>query len=837
MRKIVASLLLPLVIACFAVFPQSIHAVNAVNENQAATSAVEAWDTLSDTWALTDALGRSAADYGEAGAYNANKKVGIFYSVWQDSLMEVAARVDSEAPRNITQIIKNNPDTWITDSALFGPASSMHYWGEPLYGYYNLSYDNWVVRVHAALLAEAGVDYIMMDMTNFYSSGQYQASESNIKTINNIAKVYRQMRAEGQKTPDIAMLFTWRPANCGQAVNWMYNNFIKDNMDLWFNYEGKPLIFGSSDYVDASIKDLFSYRSVAANYDATNSFQWLSNYPQSYVKDANGNAVVMTVSVAQNWTDQLACFTYVNEYGQFIGQGRSYTSEQKRLLTDPTSEQYHSEYGFNFQEQFNRALDIDPQMLIVTGWNEWIAARFYDALYPNAEGSGLPNYANFVDGFTTEFSRDIEMTKEGALKDNFYNQLVENMRLYKGVHSAPDYKQIKTVNMKSLDDWKNVTSYYRDTLGDNVNRDASGVGNLHYTDFSGRNDFVESKVCRDNEYVYFYAKCADEIKGMEDGNWMRLYIKTTGENGWEGYNYVINKDVPVFGKTTVYKLGGSWENATASGTAEVLCKGDEIAIAVKLSDLGLSAKNVSFQFKWHDNSQEDGNYMQVYTSGDCAPDARFNYVYTEDGNKVVSLGRESINDEDAEFAPMLLTSDDVIAHRFTAQSVFKGISLVAYNLNNKAASYTVSLYEWQDNYTKSVNASPLITKTYSNCYDESFLYLGANSIAKGTYLITVSDMSFAGDTSVGVYYCREQQTRGGLYLNGQGSSAMGLKGYIWYLDDSAVSPSQPEQGGCNSSIQSAEGGGVVIIVSIAFAALVVCGIIERKFGRANKYEK
>ena len=33
-------------------------------------------------------------------------------------------------------------------------------------------------------------------------------------------------------------------------------------------------------------------------------------------------------------------------------------------------------HGLNFQEQWKRAFALDPPVVMVTGWNEWIAGRF-----------------------------------------------------------------------------------------------------------------------------------------------------------------------------------------------------------------------------------------------------------------------------------------------------------------------------------------------------------------------------------------------------------------------------------------------------------------------------
>lgn len=788
MRKHLRNLLTVFLVACCALV--LVPAVNARAEQpydgNVPVEAAETWDTYSDTWALTDALGRQAGDYETVGGVSGDKQVGIFYLLWHDSLMEIAESADENAPRNISQIIDNSPDKWLTDSSLYGPESSMHYWGEPLYGYYDLSEDDWVVRAHATQLVDAGVDYIMCDMTNFFSSGAYNAAESNEKTMKNICKVYRQMRSEGLKTPDISMLFTWKPVDCAQAIAWCYDSFIKDNLDLWYNYDGKPLLFGSDANVRSDLKEIFNFRAVAANYDASNSWQWLSNYPQSYVKGPDETATVMTVGVAQNWTDGLSEFTNINEYGQFIARGRSWTSESSRLLTNPNDPEYHSEYGFNFQEQFNRALEIDPDMLIVTEWNEWIAGRFFNE-FGEAAGDGLPNHANFVDGFSVEFSRDIEMTREGNLKDNFYNQLAENIRKYKGVRKAPDYKQIKTIS--AMSDWDSVPAYYRDTLNDAANRDAAGVvSKLHYTNKSGRNDFIQLKVSRDDEKVYFYAECDDDIEGLGSEKFMRLYIKTSGVGGWEGFNYVINKDAVTDGVSSVYKFNNSWDNTVKTGDATVVVEGDKISVAVKLADLGLIKDNVEFEFKWHDNTGVEGDALEFYVSGDCAPNARFNYVYTETpAQKNVPRGAYKYAPADG-YEPMTVTRDDVVAQRFTADADFVGVDVAAYNLQNAKASYTLNLYRFDKNYNTTVAADPLTTVTYGNAYDDTRLYTGARLIEKGEYLLTVSGVESAAANTVGLYYA-EGLTNGGLYVNSGYAPDMGLKLRLFYADSAAVDAS------------------------------------------------
>ena len=50
------------------------------------------------------------------------------------------------------------------DSEL-SPAEAEHWWGEPLYGYYKCA-DSYIMKKHVELFTAAGIDYIVLDVTN-----------------------------------------------------------------------------------------------------------------------------------------------------------------------------------------------------------------------------------------------------------------------------------------------------------------------------------------------------------------------------------------------------------------------------------------------------------------------------------------------------------------------------------------------------------------------------------------------------------------------------------------------------------------------------------------------
>jgi hypothetical protein len=88
-----------------------------------------AWDTFSDTWVATDALGRSLPSCAEAGLPRKHRAVGVFYFLWHYPPGGIG-------PFDISQILARDPQA-ITNAAspLWGPINQFHHWGESIFGY------------------------------------------------------------------------------------------------------------------------------------------------------------------------------------------------------------------------------------------------------------------------------------------------------------------------------------------------------------------------------------------------------------------------------------------------------------------------------------------------------------------------------------------------------------------------------------------------------------------------------------------------------------------------------------------------------------------------------
>jgi len=238
----------------------------------------------------------------------------------------------------------------------------------------------------------------------------------------------------------------------------------------------------------------------------------------------------------------------------------------------------------------------------------------------------MPGTKVFIDQYNQEYSRDIE-PMVGGHTDNYYYQLIDNVRKYKGVQKPVPAGEEMSIDMAGgFDQWETIEAVYYDHFGDVVHRNGEGVGTAGpYVDQSGRNDILESRVARDEQNFYFYVKTAGELTAHSDDDWMLLYINSdqNPDTGWEGYDFLINASI-VSETTTSLQLykKGKW-----GILAELRYKyeGNELMIEVPRSLMGSSA----FDFHWTDNVPVSGDITDFFMKGDNAPERRSNYRFQE----------------------------------------------------------------------------------------------------------------------------------------------------------------------------------------------------------------
>ncbi|WP_020601982.1 hypothetical protein [Spirosoma spitsbergense] len=560
---------------------------------------------ISSNWIATDGVGRSLPTHSQVGNYKTNKYVGIFYFL-------LHGQYNDKAIYNISAITKANPS-----NPKFGPEATWHWWGEPEVGYFKAD-DPWVIRRNLQLLTLAGVDILFFDTTN---------ADPYLSVVNKLCEISIDMRKNGMPTPYICFVTYTRSA---QTVTNIYQQLYSQNRysELWFRWQGKPLILGKvEEMTDPIIRNFFAWRYSWAWTNTRNEphhWQWLDRTPQNYGWDKDP-AVAEEIPVA------VASHPFDNNIGKSFRQGRA--GIINRQGTTPQTQQ-----GLYFDEQWKRALDVNPAVVFVTGWNEWVGQRFVNkpeagtkTKAPNFMGKPLnPGQTFFVDLYNSEYNRDIDPMK-GGYTDNYYYQLIANIRHFKGI-PPPDKAsppQAITIDGK-FDEWTAVRPNFVDPAGDVLHRNWLRADNkVKYVNNTGRNDIRFCRVAHDSKNVYFYAKTVRNLTRSTDKNWMLLFIDAdqSAKTGWAGYDFLIDKVIKNNKSTLSRWSGKTWVPVT---TVSFRYTDSELELSIPVTMIRQTKNRVRIDFHWADNILKMNDITEFFQNGDSAPDRRFNYRYNSE---------------------------------------------------------------------------------------------------------------------------------------------------------------------------------------------------------------
>lgn len=316
--------------------------------------------------------------------------VSICYSVWHYHALD-------RGIYNVSKILSEN-----IDDPKWGGLHAFHYWGEPQLGYYKPD-DPSVIRTHMELLEEAGIDFIILDWTN-YGSGPPQGSE---KATTALLDTMLAMRREGIDTPHVVFWVRVTQQDRGVGAKFIHKTYYESGKynELFVYYYGKPLLLVAlrdEYWKSTNLGDTFTVRQMWGLQASLREEEWsfLQPYPQN-VSMSNGKPEQLSVAAALQ---------------------RNYMSYPSAITRQG---------GRTFQRQWRRAFEVRPKVVTITWWNEWIAQRFEDE-------SGN---SRFVDNYTPEASRDIEPMKNLDIdipsefpEGRFDKEILEEAMRKRGLH-------------------------------------------------------------------------------------------------------------------------------------------------------------------------------------------------------------------------------------------------------------------------------------------------------------------------------------------------------------------------------------------------------------------
>ncbi len=261
-------------------------------------------------------------------------------------------------------------------------------WGTPFYGTY-ASDDTTVITRHANQISGAGIDFIFIDWSNnidclsncatqYPGTGLYQL-EQRTNTV------YSTIAAMTTAHPKILIYLGCTGINScstnisnGQMqykVDQVYNTFIANSTynSVYQYWQGKPLLMIS---LGLGRTTPYSYT------DSRFTIRWVGGWLQAQNPGPSGQVGIWSFKdgyvsgVAPTWAADPAYTTItVPEHGaitdSFPGQtGWDSTSWNRDGLHDCTST--GGEFNLTGHSEFNRVWDIDPEILTIASWNEWV---------------------------------------------------------------------------------------------------------------------------------------------------------------------------------------------------------------------------------------------------------------------------------------------------------------------------------------------------------------------------------------------------------------------------------------------------------------------------------
>lgn len=370
-------------------------------------------------------------------------KFGILYETHQCRF--------SQNPLDITKILAGEGN--------WGNVQAVHWWGEPKLGYYCLTNSDDVLKIHAEDLRDAGIDFIVFDVSNYPNAGTTEATTDIEQPFNELIKVWSTI-------PNAPRIVPWFTLGTNDTMaNWILGR-LNQHPDMYFFYQGKPLILAVANPLftidENRINSLTSANYVVRKMwaNTSNAGDWGFLEPcqnhQNFV-DSQGTIPCLQAPSKNNGSPEELSIT---------------AAYQVRSMSDKTTAAGKFN-GNTLRQQFYTLYNYPGiPIAIFTNWNEWIAPRMCLDKDGNIVADNCQTYfwpdgsPIFLDEYNVYYNRDIEPST-GINGDYYYQLMKSEIALYRSGRNC-----VNTIDtlacMGYRDDWRNFIQKTSDLNLDHV---------------------------------------------------------------------------------------------------------------------------------------------------------------------------------------------------------------------------------------------------------------------------------------------------------------------------------------------------------------------------------
>lgn len=341
---------------------------------------------------------------------NSPTQFGIIYSLWH--CLATVRAVDR--PYNVTEALFHKRP--------WGPIPEFHFWAEPQVGYYCLGDRPDILRLHATMLRDAGIDFVVVDASN----NEFRDARTPDSELG-IIKPFELLLAEWSKIRGAPKIVVFAPVTAQGTMFEFMMQLLNSYPILQFIYRGKPLGLATDnaptfpvDHVKfEALQSQYTMRrfwGLVADRRPPSKWSFLEACTPGFLASRGQAKCEQRMSIVDGAVEEISIAAAYQE---------TYMSRKKTAVPKFR--------GLTFVRQFETLFHTrGVPIAIIASWNEWMAQRFClnAANQPSAKDcdAGNDHFSDgakvFVDAYDEEYSRDIEPSKTPM--GSFYYRLMKD---------------------------------------------------------------------------------------------------------------------------------------------------------------------------------------------------------------------------------------------------------------------------------------------------------------------------------------------------------------------------------------------------------------------------